>query len=265
MSRKPIAVLAAAVAILALSDRATAQQTPPAGAASVPVEGRIEVTSEQQKTLYALGVALSQNLVRLNLEASELTYVVAGLEEGVLGTEPRVDLDQYMPKLQAFAQERFAAAAAREQTAAQVFLDRMAGEAGAVKTESGIVYFSLQEGSGATPAPKDVVSVHYRGTLPNGVQFDSSIDRGQPASFALDQVIPCWTEAVQKMKVGGKARIVCPPALAYGAEGRPGIPPNAPLVFEVELLGIEAPAPAPAPDSQETPPPPGEGATGSDG
>jgi FKBP-type peptidyl-prolyl cis-trans isomerase len=227
-------------------------------AVSVPVEGRLELTTDEQKTLYALGVALSQNLTRLDLQASELAYVVAGLEEGVLGSEPRVPLDQFLPKLQSFAQERFAAAAGREQAAAAEFVARQAAEPGAVKTDSGLVYFVVAEGSGANPAPSDVVTVHYRGTLPNGTVFDSSRDRGQPASFGLDQVIPCWTEAVQKMKVGGQARIVCPPGLAYGAEGRPGIPPNAPLVFEVELLEIGEPAPQepPAPPAAEPQPSP---------
>jgi FKBP-type peptidyl-prolyl cis-trans isomerase len=247
MSRTPFRLFVLA-AVLALPLAAGAQEP---ATVTVPVEGRLELTTDEQKTLYALGVALSQNLTRLNLQASELAYVVAGLEEGVLSNQPRVPLDQFLPKLQSFAQERFAAAAAREQAAAQEFVGRAASEAGAVKTESGIVYFVVVEGSGASPAATDNVTVHYRGTLPNGTVFDSSRDRGQPASFALNQVIPCWTEAVQKMKVGGQARIVCPPSLAYGAEGRPGIPPNAPLVFEVELLGIEPAEPA---GEQPTPP-----------
>jgi FKBP-type peptidyl-prolyl cis-trans isomerase FkpA len=214
-----------------------AAATPP-GAVSVPVDAQLELGNEDQKTLYALGVALSQNLLRLHLQPGELAYVVAGLEDGVLGQTPRVAMTEYGAKVQALAQARFAAAGEAEQAKAREFLARMAGEPGAVKTETGIVFFTLQEGTGAAPVANDVVRVHYKGTLPDGTVFDSSIERGQPATFPLDQVISCWTEAVQRMKVGGKARIVCPPALAYGAEGRPGIPPNSPLVFEVELLGI---------------------------
>ena len=107
-------------------------------------------------------------------------------------------------------------------------------------TASGLVYRSLKDGSGATPAATDVVRVHYRGTFPDGREFDSSIARGQPAEFPLNRVIKCWTEGVQLMKVGGKAQLVCPPAIAYGERGTPGgpIPANATLHFEVELLGI---------------------------
>ena len=104
---------------------------------------------------------------------------------------------------------------------------------------SGLVYRSLKEGTGSSPTPTDVVKVHYRGTFTNGKEFDSSYKRGEPASFPLDRVIKCWTEGVQRMKVGGKAKLVCPPAIAYGERGAGGvIPPNATLVFEIELLGI---------------------------
>jgi len=107
-------------------------------------------------------------------------------------------------------------------------------------TPSGLVYRVLKAGDGASPQPTDTVRVHYRGTFPDGREFDSSYRRGQPAQFPLNRVIPCWTEGVQKMKVGGKAALVCPPAIAYGERGTPGgpIPPNATLHFEVELLGI---------------------------
>jgi FKBP-type peptidyl-prolyl cis-trans isomerase FkpA len=105
---------------------------------------------------------------------------------------------------------------------------------------SGLIYRSLKDGTGATPAATDVVRVHYRGTFPDGREFDSSIARGQPAEFPLNRVIKCWTEGVQLMKVGGKAQLVCPPAIAYGERGTPGgpIPANATLHFEIELLGI---------------------------
>ena len=112
--------------------------------------------------------------------------------------------------------------------------------AGPTTTASGLVYSVVKAGSGANPAASDVVRVHYRGTFPDGREFDSSYSRGQPAEFPLNRVIKCWTEGVQMMKVGGKAKLVCPPAIAYGERGTPGgpIPPNATLHFEVELLGI---------------------------
>ena len=108
-----------------------------------------------------------------------------------------------------------------------------------VTTPSGIVFESVQTGNGPTPKATDTVKVHYRGTFPDGREFDSSHKRGQPTSFPLNRVIPCWTEAVQLMRPGGKARITCPPQLAYGERGAGGvIPPNATLVFEIELIAI---------------------------
>jgi FKBP-type peptidyl-prolyl cis-trans isomerase FkpA len=120
-------------------------------------------------------------------------------------------------------------------------VDKAAAEKGAVKTPSGMVFRSLKDGTGPSPKETDVVRVHYRGTFPDGKEFDSSIARGQPTEFPLNRVIKCWTEGVQKMKVGGKAKLTCPASLAYGERGTPGgpIPPNATLVFEVELLGIK--------------------------
>jgi FKBP-type peptidyl-prolyl cis-trans isomerase FkpA len=120
-------------------------------------------------------------------------------------------------------------------------LDKAAAEKDAVKTPSGMVFRSLKDGTGPSPKETDVVRVHYRGTFPDGKEFDSSIARGQPAEFPLNRVIRCWTEGVQKMKVGGKAKLTCPASVAYGERGTPGgpIPPNATLVFEVELLGIK--------------------------
>ena len=110
-----------------------------------------------------------------------------------------------------------------------------------VTTATGLIYESLKDGTGAAPKASDTVRVHYRGTFPDsGKEFDSSIARGQPIEFPLTGVIACWTEGVQKMKVGGKAKLTCPPAIAYGARGAGGvIPPNATLLFEVELLGIK--------------------------
>lgn len=109
-----------------------------------------------------------------------------------------------------------------------------------IKTASGILITTLKEGAGASPRASDTVRVHYRGTLTNGQEFDSSYSRGRPASFPLNRVIPCWTEAVQTLKVGGRAKLVCPPELAYGGRGVPGvIPPNSTLVFEIELLEIQ--------------------------
>ena len=124
--------------------------------------------------------------------------------------------------------------------AEEAILKAAAAEPGATVTTTGLVYRSLKDGAGASPAATDVVKVHYRGTFPDGREFDSSFKRNAPAEFPLNRVIPCWTEGVQKMKVGGKAKLTCPASIAYGARGTPGgpIPPNATLQFEIELLGI---------------------------
>ena len=107
-----------------------------------------------------------------------------------------------------------------------------------------MVYIEQKKGTGASPKATDTVKVHYKGTLVDGKTFDSSYDRGEPAQFPLNGVIPCWTEGVQKMAVGGKAKLICPPAIAYGERGSPPvIPPGATLVFEVELLEVGAPPP----------------------
>jgi len=126
----------------------------------------------------------------------------------------------------AYAQADAAAAAAKE--------------AGAVVTPSGLVYRSLKDGKGTSPSATDTVKVHYRGTFPDGKEFDSSYKRGEPIEFPLNGVIKCWTEGVQKMKIGGKAKLTCPASIAYGERGAGGgvIPPNATLQFEVELLDI---------------------------
>jgi FKBP-type peptidyl-prolyl cis-trans isomerase FkpA len=142
-----------------------------------------------------------------------------------------------LTRLAAAAALAFAASLAVAQT--DPALERAAGESGAVKTDSGLVYRAMKEGTGASPSATDVVRVHYRGTFPDGREFDSSHKRGQPAEFPLNRVIRCWTEGVQKMKVGGSARLTCPSAIAYGERGAGSvIPPHATLQFEVELLGI---------------------------
>lgn len=130
-------------------------------------------------------------------------------------------------------------------TAIQAQQDALASaakEAGAVVTPSGLVYLSLKDGSGGSPRPTDVVKVNYSGKLTDGREFDSSYKRGEPIEFPLNRVIPCWTEGVQRMKVGGRAKLTCPSDIAYGPRGAGGglIPPNATLVFEVELLGLTA-------------------------
>ncbi|HEX4952740.1 MAG TPA: FKBP-type peptidyl-prolyl cis-trans isomerase [Thermoanaerobaculia bacterium] len=222
--------------------------------AQAPAAGPV-LETDDQKTLYAIGLLIAANLQQFQLTEAEVALVTAGLTDSVVGREPKVKVEEFGPKIQALAQARVAAAAGREQAASEGFLAAEAAKAGAVKSDSGLIYTEMTAGTGASPAATDTVTVHYHGTLRDGKVFDSSVDRGQPATFALNRVIPCWTEGVQKMKVGGKSRLVCPSKIAYGDQGRPPvIPPAATLVFEVELISIAPPTPPPAPAAPPAPP-----------
>ena len=199
----------------------------------------VDLKTEDQKTLYALGLAMSDNLAPFSLSETDLEYVRAGLVDGVLKHPRQVDLQVYGPKLRELAQARASAGAVTEKASGSEFVSKAALEKGAVKTPGGFVYQEIVAGKGAAPAPSDTVRVHYKGTRVDGTVFDSSIERGEPAVFPLSGVIPCWTQGLQMMKVGGKARLVCPSDVAYGDQGRPPqIKPGATLVFEVELLDI---------------------------
>jgi FKBP-type peptidyl-prolyl cis-trans isomerase len=196
--------------------------------------------TEEQKTLYAAGAAMAQSVAAWHLAPEQAAFLVQGFSDAVSGGRLAVDLDEMRPEIQAFARARATAGAAAERKAAEPFLARAAAEKGARKTASGLVFTEIAAGTGATPGPEDRVKVHYHGTLIDGTVFDSSVQRGQPAAFQVKKVIPCWTEGLQLMKVGGKARFVCPDGIAYGDRGAPPrIKPGATLVFEVELLAIE--------------------------
>ncbi|MBI3604003.1 MAG: FKBP-type peptidyl-prolyl cis-trans isomerase [Nitrospirae bacterium] len=211
------------------------------GATAVPATAA-DPTTEDQKTFYALGLAMSQNLGGFALTEAEFEFVKAGLSDGILKRQQKVDLQIYGPRIQQLKQARMAAGAGAEKKVGAAFLAKAASEPGATKGETGYVIKTIKPGTGASPKASDSVKVHYHGTLIDGTVFDSSIQRNEPATFPLGDVIPCWTQAVQKMKVGGKSRLVCPSDLAYGDRGAPPqIKPGATLVFEVELLEIVKP------------------------
>jgi FKBP-type peptidyl-prolyl cis-trans isomerase FkpA/FKBP-type peptidyl-prolyl cis-trans isomerase FklB len=197
-----------------------------------------DLKTEEQKTFYALGLALGQNLVPFNLSEAELELVKAGLTDSVLNRPRKVELPAYGPKLKELQQSRLAVVASAEKKASQAFLDKAATEKGASKTASGVIVTTMKAGSGPSPTAADKVKVHYTGTLIDGTVFDSSVQRG-PATLPLNGVIKCWSEVIPTMKVGGKSKLVCPADVAYGDRGMPPvIKPGATLVFEVELLEI---------------------------
>ena len=224
-----------------------------------------ELKSDQDKTLYALGVALAGQLAPFALSPAEVDLVKAGLTDAALNRPHKVEPkeymgkiqelrtqraavvaaaekkagDAYMAKIQELRTQRTAVVAAAEKKAGDAYLGKAAAEPGAKKLDSGVIITTLKPGTGPSPKATDKVKVHYHGTLTDGTVFDSSVQRGEPATFPLNGVIKCWTEGVQQMKVGGKSRLVCPADVAYGERGAPPrIKPGATLVFEVELLEI---------------------------
>ncbi len=249
-----LATLAGAPSCKAQADKASpAPGTPAAAAATTGT-----LTTEEDKTLYALGLALGLNITDFGLSARELDLVKRGMGDAASGATQEVDIKVYGPKVREFAMAKQQAKQAADAAKAAVFVDQVLKEASAVKTPSGMVYVEQRKGTGASPKATDTVKVHYKGTLVDGKTFDSSYDRGEPAQFPLNGVIPCWTEGVQKMAVGGKAKLVCPPAIAYGERGQPPvIPQNATLVFEVEGLEVGGgpAAAAPAAPAARTPTP----------
>ena len=205
------------------------------GAAPKPAEPK----TEDEKVLYALGLSLGNNIASFKLTGPELEMVKQGMADAASGGTAKVDLATYGPKIREMLTARQAAAAGAAKEEAKPFLATAAKEPGAQVMPSGLIYTETKKGTGPSPQPTDTVKVHYRGTLTNGTEFDSSYKRNEPATFPLSGVIKCWTEGVGKMTVGGKAKLVCPSDIAYGDSGRPPvIPPAATLVFEVELLEI---------------------------
>jgi FKBP-type peptidyl-prolyl cis-trans isomerase FkpA len=205
--------------------------------------------TEEQKTFYSVGQSVSKSLAIFNLTPAELELVLQGLKDGQSGKASLVDSTLYTVKIQEMAKARRKALGDKQAGAGKDFLEKASKEKGAVKTASGMVFLPITEGKGDSPKASDIVKVNYRGTLIDGKEFDSSYKRGKPLEFKLDNVIKCWTEGVQMVKPGGKARLVCPANLAYGDNGAGElILPGATLDFEVELLEVKPQQPASKPE-----------------
>ena len=262
---------AACLAMLAFSPggyAAAAGGASPEASASPPPSTATPQMPAQDADFYALGVLLSQNpaLATLNLSDRELKQVLAGFSDGYRQHPKIDDVQPYVPHIQQLQRSRQQAYVQRQKQEGSAFISKVAALPGAQKTQSGLVYVPSVEGTGNAPSAADRVKVNYTGKRIDGTVFDSSITRGEPVTFPLGGVIPCWREALQLMKVGGKARVVCPSDLAYGDTGRPPvIRPAATLDFEVELLDVmraeapkapnfEKPASPAAPQSPSVPP-----------
>jgi FKBP-type peptidyl-prolyl cis-trans isomerase FkpA len=213
--------------------------------------------TDDEKVVYGMGVYISEKFGLRNYEFTdqELAMLRAGLADGIqdkskLGSAE--ELEKLLPKIQEFATKRTetvaSKAAEKAKTEGTAYLAKAEKESGATKLGNGAILKITKEGTGAQPTASDTVKVNYEGKLISGKVFDSSIKRGEPAEFPLAGVVPCWTEAFQKLKVGAKAQLVCPSDVAYGPQGAPqgGIPGNSVLIFDVELLDIVKAEPVPA-------------------
>lgn len=206
-----------------------------------------KLDTDLKKASYAIGQQIGGNMKQQNIEIDSDVMAMA-MKDAIKGDSKmtKEEIQQAMMKLQEAAMKKQQEAAEDNKKKGAEFLEKNKSAEGVKVTQSGLQYKVEKEGDGKTPSKTDTVKAHYKGTLIDGTQFDSSYDRGQPAEFPVQGVIPGWSEALQMMKVGSKYKLFIPPELAYGASGRPGIPANSVLVFEVELVDIVKPGAAPA-------------------
>lgn len=241
-----LAVLWAALSVAAVSAGTAAtnerKTSPPETSASLapsPSNADAPLPTADARTLYTLGQLISRTLETFALTTEELEWVKSGLEDGVLKRDPRVDLAAEADGLHKMQDARRLATVERERQAGMAFIAAMAQAPGSQRHPSGLVLQPLLAGSGEQPEANDHVRVHYEGRLIDGTVFESSRARGTPATLPVRGVIPCWSEALQSMRVGDRSRVVCPAELAYGERGAPPtIKPGATLVFDIELLGV---------------------------
>src|SRR3989440_8251194 len=212
-----------------------------------------QLKDQKDKVSYSIGMQIGFNLARQKVDINP-DILAAGIKDSIAG-KPQLTSDQVkdvMAQLEKDMEQKQKQAGEKNKTEGAKFLEENKKKPGVKTTASGLEYKVEKEGTGAQPKATDMVTVNYRGTLIDGTEFDSSYKRGQPASFPVTGVIKGWTEALQLMKVGSKYQLFIPASLAYGEQGRPGIPPNSLLIFEVELMNVNSPqaggaSPAPSP------------------
>jgi FKBP-type peptidyl-prolyl cis-trans isomerase len=214
-----------------------------------------ELKDLKDKVSYSFGLNIGFNLKRQNIELNENVFL-AGLKDAMSGRKPLLSEAEVRDTMTAFSQDmgkKQQETAKKNESESEKFLAQNKTKEGVKTTASGLQYKVLKEGNGATPKASDTVTVNYRGTLTDGTEFDSSYKRNQPASFPVGGVIKGWTEALQLMKVGSKYQLFIPANLAYGEQGRPGIPPNSLLIFEVELMNVQSGATSTPPQAEPSP------------
>lgn len=199
-----------------------------------------ESLKEDQKTFYAIGLSIARSLAPFDLTSEELEIVKAGINDVISGKTPAVQLESYNIQIQGLARARLKAKADKVAAINKEFFEKAANENGAIKSSSGLVYLSLKEGSGLIPGPGDTISINYRGTLPDGKEFENTFKWDTPPrDLKINSVMKCWSEGIQKMRTGGKSKLSCPASLAYGENGYGNlVPPGVALAFEIELLDV---------------------------
>ena len=244
-SARNLLLAGATVSVLMLSGKAMAQQTGSIGDQTTNPQGNGMNPQElSQKASYILGRQIYGGFVRDEVPI-DLKALLQGIQDEAAGKESSSSQEEIETVMRAFSQmvqaqvqEKMRTMADSNLKESQEFLKANSLKPGIKQLENGIQYQVLKEGTGASPKPTDTVTVHYTGSFLDGEVFDSSVKRGQPATFPLDRVIKGWTETVPRMKVGDKWKLFIPPGLAYGERGNEAIPPNKLLVFEIELLEI---------------------------
>ncbi|MEY4688484.1 MAG: hypothetical protein RIR76_2507 [Verrucomicrobiota bacterium] len=223
-------------------------QTPAAPAAAT-APAKPAFTDAQLIEEFGWFIGKRVGLTELEFSAAELETLLKGFRGAAEGKDSPYELEKIGPLMDDFMQKKQAAYVAKLKTKNLAvnndFFSKLKENKNVVELPSGLRYEIVAPGNGPAPKANETVRVHYTGKLIDGTEFDSSVKRGEPAEFPLDQVIPGWTEGIQKMNKGGKIKLYVPPHLAYGDDGRPGIPPGSTLVFDVELLDIKAAAAAP--------------------
>jgi FKBP-type peptidyl-prolyl cis-trans isomerase len=254
MKLKQIVTLCPLALGLAVAVAQEPKITVPAQTGAIATPAAAQFTDAQLIEEFGWFIGKRVGLTELEFTKAEIDLLLKGIATAAAGKDSPYELEKIGPKMDEFMQKKQQAYLSKlkdkNMSANTNFFAKLKENKAIVGLPSGLHYEIVTPGDGASPKATDTVKVHYTGTLIDGSVFDSSVQRGEPTEFPLDQVIPGWTEGIQKMKKGGKIKLYVPPDLAYGADGRPGIPPGSTLIFDVELLDIKpaaaAPAPAPA-------------------